>query len=75
MRVLALAAVVMTFVATSATAAVYRIPAVRMPAVFRVATAPVAPSLSIVVPTAPVAPLLAAILSARGFNLGSMPRR
>jgi len=74
MRALALAAV-LTLAASTASAAVYRIPAVRMPAVFRVATAPVAPTLSIVVPTSPVAPSLAAILAARGFNLGSMPRR
>lgn len=75
MRALALAAVVMTFVATNATAAVYRIPAIRMPAMPVRVTAPVAPTLSIAVPTAPVAPSLASILAARGFNLNSMPRR
>jgi hypothetical protein len=74
MRALALATV-LTLAASTASAAVYRVPAVRMPAVFRVATAPVAPTLSIVVPTALVAPSLAAILAARGFNLSSMPRR
>ena len=74
MRALILAAAVVTY-ANTANAAVYRIPAVRMPVMFRVATAPVAPKLSIVAPTAPVAPSLAAILTARGFNLSAMPRR
>jgi hypothetical protein len=73
MRALILAAAVGIF-ANTANAAVYRIPAVRMPVMVRV-VAPVAPTLNVAVPTAPVAPTLAAILAARGFNLISMPRR
>lgn len=74
MRALILVAAVVTF-ANTADAAVYRIPAVRMPVMFNTRTAPVAPVLKIVVSTAPVAPTLAAILAARGFNLSAMPRR
>jgi len=74
MRAFALATV-LTLAASTASAAVYRVPAIRMPVMPARVTAPVAPTLSIVVPTAPVAPSLAAILAARGFNLGSMPRR
>jgi len=69
------AAACAVLLAAPAAAKVYTVPAVRMPVVFRVAVAPVAPTLNVVVPTAPVAPSLAAILAARGFNLLAMPRR
>jgi len=75
MRIISLSIIALALMVSTASAAVYRIPAVRMPAVFRVATPPVAPTLNIVVPTTPVAPTLASILAARGFNLNSMPRR
>lgn len=58
--------------ASSASAKIYTVPAVRMPVVFRAVVPPVAPSLSIVMPTAPIAPTLASILAARGFVF---PRR
>jgi len=75
-KIIFVAAVATAAFTSQAQAAVFSVPSIRMPS-FTIGqmSAPVAPTLSIVVPTAPVAPTLASILAARGFNLASMPRR